>query len=195
LLWTGHEWKCSAWAIGYRDDLLEIKALDEGVDLLHGHIITYLGRLSQENLTEEVSGELLNLMEAANDLEAVGDIVETNLVAQGLERFEEGVSVSEVTRGLLMEFHGLIFRSFDLALQAVSQESRDAAQAVVEMKDEVNEMAARLSKHQARRLVADEPRRLETYALEIDVLKNLKRIYYFSKRMAQSVLSLGEARI
>jgi phosphate:Na+ symporter len=180
---------------GERDDLLETRVLDEGVDFLHGHIITYLGRLSQENLTEEVSSELMGLMEAANDLEAVGDIIETNLVGQGLERVEEGVSVSVPTRKLLMEFHAVILRGFDLALQAVSQESRDAAQAVVEMKDEVNEMAARLSKHQARRLVADEPRRLETYALEVDVIKNLKRVYYFSKRMARSILYIGEARL
>jgi phosphate:Na+ symporter len=38
--------------------------------------------------------------------------------------------------------------------------------------------------------VADEPRRLEAYTLEVDILKNQKRIYYFSKRMARSVLAI-----
>jgi phosphate:Na+ symporter len=180
---------------GEQEELVEIKALDEGVDLLHGRIVTYLGRLSQENLTEEVSQELLSLMEAANDLEAVGDIIETNLVVQGLGRVEEAVEVSPATRQLLTDFHTLILRGFDLSLQAVSQKSREAAEAVVKLKGEVNEMAERASLHEARRLVADEPRRLETYALEVDVLKNLKRIYYFSKRMARGVMTSTQPRI
>jgi phosphate:Na+ symporter len=179
---------------GEKEDLLEVRSLDEGVDFLHGRIVTYLGRLSQENLSETVSQELLSLMEAANDLEAVGDIIETNLVEEGLERVEEGVKVSPATQEILKGFHGKILQGLELALQAVSQESREAAQAVVDMKEEVNQMADRASLHQARRLVADEPRRLETYALEVDVLKNLRRVFYFSKRMARGVLTATEAR-
>jgi phosphate:Na+ symporter len=179
---------------GEMEDLMEVRALDEGVDLLHGRIVTYLGRLSQENLSEGVSQELLSLMEAANDLEAVGDIIETNLVVQGLERLEEGVSVSPATQEILQEFQALVLQGLGLALQAVSQESSEAAQAVVDMKEEVNQMADKASLHQARRLVADEPRRLETYALEVDVLKNLRRVYYYSKRMARGVLTATQAR-
>jgi phosphate:Na+ symporter len=179
---------------GTNEDLIEIKSLDEGVDLLHGRIVTYLGRLTQENLSGPVSQDLLSIMEAANDLEAIGDIIETNLVAQGLERLEEGVVVSQATRDVLFTFHGVVLRSLDLALQAVSQRSREAAEAVVSMKAEVNQMADQASLHEVRRLVADEPRRLETYTLEVDVLKNLKRVYYFSKRMARGVLAATEVR-
>ena len=168
--------------------------MDEGVDLLHGRIVTYLGRLSQENLSETVSQELLSIIEAANDLEAIGDIIETNLVVQGLERLEEGVTVSQVTQGVLTDFQRMILRGFDLALQAVSQRSREAAEAVVEMKGEVNRMAESASLHEVRRLVADEPQRLAAYTLEVDVLKNLKQVYYFSKRMARGVLAATDAR-
>ena len=179
---------------GENEEILEVKAMDEGVDLLHGRIVTYLGRLSQENLSETVSQELLSIIEAANDLEAIGDIIETNLVVQGLERLEEGVTVSQVTQGVLTDFQRMILRGFDLALQAVSQRSREAAEAVVEMKGEVNRMAESASLHEVRRLVADEPQRLAAYTLEVDVLKNLKQVYYFSKRMARGVLAATDAR-
>ncbi len=178
---------------GESEELLEVKAQDEGVDLLHGHIVTYLGRLSQENLSGQVSRELLSILEAANDLEAIGDIVETNLVDQGFSRLEEGVRVSQVTQEVLLDFQKVTFRAFDLALQAVSQKSREAAQAVVDMKTEVNQMAEMASLHEVKRLVADEPRRLETYTLEVDVLKYLKRVYYFSKRMARGTLEASKA--
>jgi phosphate:Na+ symporter len=136
-----------------------------------------------------VSQELMGLLEAANDLEAVGDIIETNLVVQGLTRLEEGVTVSTATQKVLTEFHQTVLRGLDLALQAVSQRSREAAQAVVEMKSDVTQMAQMASQHEVMRLIADEPHRLETYTLEVDVLKNLNRIYYFSKRMARGVLN------
>jgi phosphate:Na+ symporter len=64
---------------------------------------------------------------------------------------------------------------------------------VVGMKPEVNRLAESASLHEARRLVADEPQRLETYTLEVDVLKNLNRVYYFSKRMARGVLVAHDA--
>lgn len=179
---------------GEEEELIEVKAMDENVDLLHGQIITYLGRLSQENLSESVSQELMSIMEAANDLEAVGDIIETNLVVLGLQRIEDGVVISEGTRNVLRNFHKTVLRGFDLSLQAVSQRSREAAQVVMEMKSEVRRMAEMASEHEAQRLVADEPRRIEAYALEIDVLKSLNRVFYFSKRMARGVLVAIDAR-
>jgi phosphate:Na+ symporter len=59
---------------------------------------------------------------------------------------------------------------------------------VVAMKDAINSLADSATLHSARRLVADEPRRLEAYTLEVDIFKNQKRIYYFAKRMARGVL-------
>ena len=173
---------------GESEDLLAVKAMDEGVDFLHGRIVTYLGRLSQENLPKQVSLDLLRILEAANDLEAMGDTVETNLVEQGLSRIQEDVRVSAVTQKVLLDFQKVTLRAFDLALQAVSQNSREAAQAVVGMKAEINQMEESASLHQVKRLVADEPRRMETYSMEVDVLKYLKRVYYYSKRMARGVL-------
>ncbi|MFC1660232.1 Na/Pi cotransporter family protein [Gemmatimonadota bacterium] len=178
---------------GEKEDLDELRAKDEAVDRLHGQIVTYLGRLSRGNLSEGDSVELVGILEAANDLEGIGDIIETNLVAQGLERLELGVKVSKGTQEVLVGFHTQVMRAFDLALQAVSQRSVEAAEVVVGMKDEVNRLAESASLHEVHRLVADEPNRLEAYTLEVDILKNLKRIYYFSNRMARGVLRTRES--
>jgi phosphate:Na+ symporter len=173
---------------GDREELLGVRARDETVDLLHGHIITYLGHLSRGGLGEEDAWRLVSLMEAANDLENIGDVIETNLVTLGLQRLDEGIQVSAATREVLEGFHKTVTRALDLALQAVSQRNVEAAEAVVAMKDAVNALADSATLHSARRLVADEPRRLEAYTLEVDIFKNQKRIYYFAKRMARGVL-------
>jgi phosphate:Na+ symporter len=173
---------------GEREDLLAVRAMDEAVDVLHGRIIVYLGQLSRGGLGEEESKELVSLMEAANDLENIGDVIETNLVTQGMQRLEEGIRISDATQEVLTGFHKTIKKALELALQAVGQRNAEAAQAVVSMKEAVNALADSATLHEAQRLVADEPRRLEAYSLETDILKNQKRVYYFAKRMARGVL-------
>ena len=68
---------------GSVDALDEIRAIDERVDILHAEIVIYLGRISQAELTEKQTVELMHLMDAANDLENIGDVVEMNLVELG----------------------------------------------------------------------------------------------------------------
>ena len=178
--------------VGEKEDLLGVRAMDEAVDVLHGRIIVYLGQLSRRGLGEEDSKKLVSLMEAANDLENIGDVIETNLVTQGLDRLENGIRVSEATQEVLEGFHKTVQKALELALQAVSQRNVEAANAVVSMKEVINALAESATLHEAQRLVADEPRRLEAYSLEVDILKNQKRVYYFAKRMAKGVLA-GEA--
>ena len=179
---------------GEREELLAIRAMDEAVDLLHGHIITYLGQLSRGGMGEDEARELITLMEGVNDLENIGDVIETNLVTQGLGRLEDGIRISDATQEVLAGFHRTVQKALDLSLQAVSQQNREAAQAVVEMKEAVNALAESATLHEAQRLVADEPRRLEAYSLETDILKNQKRVYYFAKRMAKGVLREENSR-
>jgi phosphate:Na+ symporter len=173
---------------GEKEDLLAIRGMDEAVDVLHGRIIVYLGQVSRVGLREEEAHRLVSLMEAANDLENIGDVIETNLVTLGLQRLEDGVRISEATQEVLEGFHKTVQKALELALQAVGQHNTEAADLVVDMKEAVNALADSATLHEARRLVADEPRRLEAYALEVDILKNQKRVYYFAKRMARSVL-------
>jgi phosphate:Na+ symporter len=179
---------------GDREELREFVARDDEVDQLHGEIVTYLGRVSQETLTEGQKDELLKLMEATNDLENIGDIIETNLVSLGHRRLDEGVHVSASTAGVLEEFHLAVSRALDMALVAVSQKNEAAAAEVVDMKKEINRLADSAHLHEAKRLIAQEPGRLPAYTFEVDVLESLKRVYYFTKRMARAALPSADIR-
>ncbi len=172
---------------GTRESLAALRRMDDPVDALHGHIVTYLGRISQEPLTEAETAEFMKLMDAANGLENIGDIIETNMAAEGLDRIDDDVTVSPATRKVIADFHGAVSRALEAAIHAVTQDSEEAARVVVSMKSEINAMAAAAARHQAQRLVAPEPHRLRAYNVEMDVLENLKRIYYFCKRIARGV--------
>jgi phosphate:Na+ symporter len=172
---------------GNRDSLAEVKAMDDAVDSLHAQIIDYLGKISRLTLTEAQTADLIRLMSAVNDLENIGDVIETNLVVLGNERIDQGLSISQPTREVLNGFHRAVTKSVGGAVQAVAQKNVLAAQTVMDMKQEINRIADSAALHQARRLVAAEPKRIPAYTIEMDIMEKLKRIYYFAKRMAKSV--------
>jgi len=173
---------------GNRDSLTEIERMDDTVDILYAGIIDYMGKISKQSLSEVEMKEFMRLMEAVSNLENIGDVIETNLVELGNSRIDQGVSVSEPTQKVLHGFQEAINRSVESAVQAVSQRNERAAQSVISMKDEISRLADSAAVHEARRLVAEEPNRIPAYTLEIDIIEKQKRIYYFAKRMAKTVM-------
>jgi phosphate:Na+ symporter len=170
------------------DTMAEVEARDDEVDELHGLVLEYLGRISQQKLSEDSSAELVDLLEATNALEAIGDLVETNLISLGYERIEDSVTVSLETRSLLEEYHQLVVEAFDMALVAVVQKDQGAARTVTGMKREIRNLERDIMAHQNERLVANEPNRVATYRFELDLLTNMKRAYYFARRIARAAV-------
>lgn len=177
---------------GSRSELSALEAMDDEIDALHGHVISYLGLIGRQSLTDDDSEELVGLMEATNNLEAIGDIIETNLVTLGYSRIDEGFEVSAQTMHMIDEFHRTVQRAFDGAMIAVTQRNQQEAHRVGAMKDEINSLERAATSHEAERLVAPEPNRVEAYRFEIDVINNLKRIYYFAKRTARAAIPPAE---
>lgn len=173
---------------GNKSTLESIHKLDDEVDSLYEQIVEYMGKISKHSLTDAQTAEFLKLMEAVSDLENVGDIVETNLVVLGNQRISSGISISDSTKEVITGFHEVVISSVKLAVQAVSQNNKEVAERVVKMKDDISALADSAALHQAKRLVVDEPNRISAYTIEMDIIEKLKRIYYFSKRMAKTVL-------
>jgi phosphate:Na+ symporter len=96
------------------------------------------------------------------------------------------------TQKVLTDFHELLKRALRGAIQAVSQNNPQVASLVIDMKDEITTLANSAAVHQAARLVAEEPNRIPAYTIEIDIIEKQKRIYYFAKRMAKTVMPVDE---
>ncbi len=170
--------------------LRDVEALDDEVDALHAQIVKYLGRISQTRLSDASTTELIGLMEATNAIEAIGDVIETNLVALGLSRIEQQITVSDETEAKLTQLHDAVVESLDLAVMALSEGDAALARTVRGRKDLINRLEGDVLTHQAERLVAPEPKRARTYRLEIDVVSNLKRIHYFVRRIARTAVPI-----
>jgi phosphate:Na+ symporter len=173
---------------GGLDGLQAVGRMDEDVDHLHGCIIEFLGRLSRGTLTGTQADELMHLMAAANALEAAGDVIETDLVARGRQRLDDAVQVSIHTRKLISEFHREVGDCLRQAVLAVAKGDVGMAERVVAAKTQINRMVDDAARHHAARLVIDEADRLSHYALEVDMIEHLRRVFYFAKRIAHGVI-------
>jgi phosphate:Na+ symporter len=165
----------------------EVSAIDDKVDLLYGEIVAYLGKVGRRELTESQAAEMASLLSAVNDLENIGDLIETDAVDLAEQCKDKQVRISDATRGVLGDLHREIVGSVEQALHAVRNNDPRAAQRVIGMKSEIQARAASAELHEARRLAANAPNRVATYSVEVEIIEKLKRIYYFAKRMAKTV--------
>ena len=172
---------------GTEADLDTLQEMDNDVDQLHGAIITYLGRLSQEDLSERQTELLHDYMAAANYMENIGDIIETNLVDAGRQRLNAGLVVSPETERLLMDLHQKVTWSVERAIQATVEYDKDIAREVMDAKTEINRLIDFAEEHLVRRLAAPAENRLVAFRLETEIMEYLRRMYYFAKRMAKLV--------
>ncbi len=170
---------------GTAADLAAVEASDDEVDELHTQIVGYLGRISERDITREQTEELLGLLEAAGDIEAIGDAVETNLVTSGRRRLEAGLVISPSTITVINGIAAEVTTAVDIAVGAVGRGSPEAARRAIDMKPEISARTSDAIEYQLERLTADEPDRVQAYRIESDIIEDLKRIYYYAKRAAR----------
>ncbi|NND70231.1 MAG: Na/Pi cotransporter family protein [Rhodothermales bacterium] len=174
---------------GEREDLMELQHRDEEIDALHGSIVEYLARISEQNMQPHQSQLLSAYMGAANKIENIGDLIENNIVSAGLERLESGVRVSPSTQEALTNLHAKICEAVQLAMQSLDSSNPDIARRVLDAKEEINDIADDFERHLTDRLTADEENRLALYRIESEIMEYLKRVYYFAKRIAKAVIA------
>ena len=181
---------------GEREDLAELEARDDEVDALHGAIVTYLGQLARENLDTAQAEQHYDYLEAANNMENIGDLIETNLVRAGQERLALGATASPATQAKLGALHARVAEAVQLTFQALDAQDADMARQVIKAKGEITRLADAAEAHLAHRLTDAAPNRLALFRFESELIEYLKRVYYFAKRIAKSIaqadLAFGE---
>ncbi len=176
----------AATTTGSLADLDELEAMDDWVDASHAELIDYLRRVGRGPLDDEQRGEMLGLLAVSNEMEQLADLVETNLVATGRARVASGVEVSATTMGILAELHEVVVGAIDDGLAALGERDTDAADRVLESKTRFRDLDRLLSGHLAERLTTAEPRRVEAYRVEIELLEGLRRAHGACRRVARA---------
>ena len=133
-------------------------------------------------------------MDAVNDLDHIGDLIEVNMVGLGERRIEKGFKISEATQKVINTVHVVVSDALKAAVRAVVEEDNDFAVRVISMKTDMNRLVEQAAMHQAQRLISEDSGKFEAYSVEVDIIEKLKRIYYHAKRMAKTVVEIEDEK-
>ena len=171
-----------------RDLLYKIEQRDDEVDLLDREVKLYLTRISQATLTPPESKKEFELIAFTSNMENIGDIIDKNLMELAKKKITTGVSFSEEGLKEISEFHQKVSENFDISILAFASRSTDLAQKILRHKARLGELERDLRQAHINRLHMGLKEAIDTSAIHLDVLSNLKRINSHITNIAYPIL-------
>ncbi|HEY5674962.1 MAG TPA: Na/Pi cotransporter family protein [Malonomonas sp.] len=174
-------------ALESRDPALfrEIEKADDASDILHAAIVAYLSRLGKRQLTNAEAQEYFQLSQAADTLEGIGDVLETDLSALGLRMISKDLRPSATTLLILQTLHEEVYQALESAVRAIVNNDQRAAHEVLALRTAINQGEEAAFRRKSESLAISGAERLETLQVEFELTDKLKRIYSLCKRIAR----------
>lgn len=159
-----------------RKRVQEIRRMDDVLDRLHEAIKSYLTQINVEDLDESDASRMSDVLTFTINLEHVGDIVDCNLMETASKKIRRKLRFS--TEGAA-EIAGMLERlSETQRLAAAVFVSRDvrSARALIHEKEVIRDLETSATGAHFARLRAGRKESVETSALHLDILRDLRRI-------------------
>ncbi len=174
------------------EDLVgRIEEQETYLDTLNQAIKLYLTRLSETAMTPTQHREQMGILITINELENIGDVIDKNLLELAKKKIYKGLRFSEEGLKEIIGLHQTIGRNFDMVITALTTRDRELGRLVIEAKSQIAQQERQLKQAHIRRLHEGLPESIETSAIHVDVLTNLKRINSHITNIAYAVVEPG----
>ena len=161
---------------GDRQRIAETKRLDDVLDRLNGAIKAYLTSLDHESLDAEDDLRLSEILAFITNLEHAGDIVERGVAASLAKRAKRNLAFSaEGTTEIRQMLRRLATNARTAAAVFMTGDVR-AARELLGEKEVFRDLETRATEAHFTRIRAGRVESVETSALHLDLLRDLKRI-------------------
>jgi phosphate:Na+ symporter len=167
---------------------VEISRLDDEVDRLQEEIKLYLTRLTRQALGEEETRRCFDLILFTTNLEHVGDIIDRGLLGLAAKRQRNGVSFSEAGWDEIAALHRRVVEQMRLAVTVFVSRDLALARELVAEKDRIREAEKAAAESHFQRLRDGKIASIETSALHLDILRDLKRVAAHLTTVAHPIL-------
>ena len=171
-----------------RDLLYRIEQRDDELDLLDREIKLYLTRIAQSTLTPSESKKEFELIAFTSNMENIGDIIDKNLMELAKKKITFGISFSEDGLREIVEFHQKVLENFDISVSAFVSRNKDLAKKILRHKARLGEVERDFRQAHINRLHEGLQESVDTSAIHLDVLSNLKRINSHITNIAYPIL-------
>lgn len=165
-----------------------IEELENHLDGLNQAIKLYLTRMSETAMTPAQHREEMGILIIINEMESIGDIIDKNLMELAKKKIYKGLRFSDDGMKEVIALHQLIGQHLEMVITALTTRNAELAQQVIEAKTQVAHQERQLKQAHVKRLHEGLVESIETSAIHLDVLTNLKRINSHVTNIAYAVI-------
>jgi phosphate:Na+ symporter len=174
------------------EDLLRaIVRRDDQIDRLEEDIKQYLTQLRVQSLDPEQAKRERAILFVITDLEAIGDVIDKNLMELAEKKRRGGHRFSERGWEEIVALHAKVVENLELAIAAFAAQDRSLAEKVVRHKANINVIEREYRQTHIGRLHEGLRESIDTSSIHLDVLANLKRINSLTTNIAYVILGLA----
>ncbi len=154
----------------------DIKALDNEVDRRQEEVKLYLTRLTRQPLSEADSRKAFDLILFTTNLEHVGDIIDKSLLELAAKKQRLKVDFSPAGWSEIRSLHTRVVEQMRLAMTVFMTGDMSMAREMVAEKDSIRAAEREAMENHLQRLRDGTLASIDTSALHLDILRDLKRI-------------------
>jgi phosphate:Na+ symporter len=175
------------------DKARETIRMDDDVDELYAAVKNYLTLISREQLDEADSRRWTDIITLTINLEHAGDIVERVVTNIQEKKILHRLQFSPAGLGELEDLHARVVANLQLGLSVFLNSDLKSAERLLAEKERFRDLERSYSYLHLDRLAGQSQRSLETSALHLDIISDLKRLNSLFCSTAYPVLDAAGA--
>lgn len=171
----------------------EVELADNAVDRLHEAIKLYLVQVSRHELGLDMSRRYVEILSFVTNLEHVGDIIDKNLMELAAKKAKNRVAFSAEGLAELQTFHRRVSDNLKLAYNVFMSRDVELAKKLLAEKTAIRAAELSAADSHFARLREGRPESIETSAIHLDIVRDLKRINSHLTSVAYPILEAAGA--
>jgi phosphate:Na+ symporter len=169
--------------------LAQIARMDDTLDRLHNSVKLYLTAISREDgLDDADARRCSDILAFTINLEHSGDIIDKSLREIVAKKIKNRLSFSAEGFAEITRMHGLLLDDLHLAVSVFMTGNPREARTLLDAKVRMRDMEREATENHLRRLREGRPESVETSALHLDIVRDLKRIAAHVASVAYPIL-------
>ncbi len=137
----------------------------------------YVVKVTRDSLDETEGRRAMEIMSLSINLEHIGDIIDKNLMELAGKKIKRQLQFSREGAADLEEFHRIVTDNLKLAFSIFLSGDVKAARQLLDEKTKIRALEIAASEKHMSRLREGRLESIETSALHLDILRDLKRIH------------------
>lgn len=174
-----------------RDDATlmdQVRRRDDQIDRLEEDVKKYLTQMREQSLTPEQAERETGLLFVVVDLEAIGDVIDKQLMELAEKKIRGHHRFSEQGAREIADLHAKVTENLELAIAALASGDASIAEKVLRHKSRISELERRYRRSHMDRLHAGLRESVDTSSIHLDVLLGLRQVNSFATAIAYAVL-------